>query len=176
MKNVLTYCLFMATFLSISCSSNDDDASSNDNAPAGTSTFQATINGGTYSNYDYTLGVYEVVKGTNGNTLSINTADSNGDMITLFLNGTNGFDSGTVKEMGNVDADNFNTFATIRQASPQITYFSTSGSVTITTNRVHPTEAGHRLLSGNFNITAATIDGSNTTSMSGSFEELDFVE
>ncbi len=174
MKNVFLFALSFVTLCSISCSSDDDTAETN--PPAGVSAFQATIDGGTYSNYTYALGVYEVVKGTNGNTLSINTGDINGDMITLFLNGTGGFDSGTVKEMGNVDSDEFNTFASIRQANSQITYFSTSGNVTITTNRAHPTETGHRLISGSFSITASSVDGSNSTSMSGSFTELDFVE
>ncbi|GAB5398471.1 MAG: hypothetical protein Aureis2KO_00560 [Aureisphaera sp.] len=162
----------------VSCSKNDDnsDDNSTDNSPAGEAVFQATIDGDTYSNYDFTIGVYEVVKGTTGNTLSINTGDINGEMVSLFLNGTDGFSSGTVKEMGDVDADSFTTFATVRQASPQITYFSNGGSVTITNNREHPSETGHRLLSGTFNITAATIDGINTLSLSGSFTELDFVD
>lgn len=174
MKNVCILALSLVTFFTLSCSGDDD--SIDNNTPAGESVFQATINGGSYSNYEYSLGVYEVVKGTNGNTLSINTGDRNGDMVNLFLNGTGGFDSGTIKEMGNIDSDNFTTFASIRQADSQITYFSTSGSVTITTNREHPTETGHRLLSGNFSITASSIDGTNTTSMLGSFTELDFVD
>ncbi len=172
---------FMLLFLllvNISCS-NDDDSSNNNatnNTPAGDAEFQATIDGDTYSNYDFTIGVYEVVKGTTGNTLSINAGDINGEMVSLFLNGTNGFDSGTVKEMGDVDTENFRTFATVRQSNPQLTYFSDGGNVTITTNREHPSETGHRLISGTFNITAATQDGNNTLTLSGSFTELDFVE
>lgn len=176
MKNarVLTF-LFLSIF-TLSCNKDDGDETSTENTPAGVAEIQAVINGGTYSDYSFTIGVYQITKGTNGNTLSIDIADPNGDMLTLFLNGTDGFSSGTVKEMGNIDSDNFTTYILIRQQQPQVSYFSSSGTITITNNREHPTASGHRLISGDFSITAASIDGTNTTSMTGSFTELDFVD
>jgi len=160
-------CLFIIT---LSCSKDDD------NPPAQDNEFAATINGGTFSNYNFIIGAYQITKGTNGNTLSIDISDPNGEMITLFLNGTGGFSSGTVKEMGNVDANSFVTYALIRQTEPEISYYSSGGNLTITNNRAHPSISGHRLISGEFNITASSTDGANTTSMIGSFTELDYTD
>jgi hypothetical protein len=77
--------------------------------------------------------------------------------------------------MGDTDSNNFTNYVLIRQlSSTQLQYFSTSGNVTITENRAHPTEANTRLISGTFNITATTLDATNTTSMTGSFIELEY--
>lgn len=174
MKTLQHYALLVLTVMTLaSCSKNDDTP---ENPPAEEAEFQAVINGGAYSDYSFIIGVYQITKGTNGNTLSIDIADVNGDMITLFLNGTGGFDNGSVKDMGNIDANNFTTYTLIRQQQPQISYFSTSGSVTITNNRTHPTAVGHRLISGHFSVAAASIDGNNTTALTGSFTELDYAE
>jgi hypothetical protein len=120
------------------------------------------------------MGAYQITK--NGNTLSIDVVDTNGEIVTLFLNGNGGFGSDTVKAMGNIDSSNFVTYGLIRQSDPQISYYSSSGNVTITNNREHPTESGHRLISGTFTITATSLDNSNTTSMTGSFVELDYTD
>lgn len=170
MKNLQLFCVLFLSMIVLSCSKDD----SNDNAPAGETEFQATLNGGTYSNYAFTLGVYEITKGTNG-TLSIDIGDPNGNLITLFLNGNGGFGAGVIKQIGNVDENNFTTHAVIRQPQ-QITYFSSTGTIKITNNREHPTKAGHRLISGTFDVTASTIDGTNVTTLTGSFNELDYVE
>lgn len=174
MKNLRIFTLLFLSIIMLSCSSNDDN--NTDNPPAQEAGFQATINGGTFSDYNFIVGIYEITKGTNGNTLNIDIADSNGEMVTLFLNGTGGFGSGTVKEMGNIDSNNFTNYILIRQQQPQISYYSSSGNVTITNNREHPTNPGHRLISGEFSITASSVDGNHTTSMSGSFTELDYVD
>ncbi|WP_044401938.1 hypothetical protein [Lacinutrix sp. Hel_I_90] len=174
MKNLRLFSLLFLSIITLSCNKDDDDAI--DNTPAQEAAFQAVINGGAYSDYSYIVGVYNITKGTNGNTLSIDIADINGEMITLFLNGTGGFSAGTIKEMGNIDSNSFTTYTLIRQQQPQISYFSTSGSATITNNRQHPTAPGHRLISGHFSITASSIDGNNTTAMTGSFTELDYVD
>ena len=169
MKNLHFISILFLSLIVLSCNKDDD----NDNPPAGESGFQATINGGTYSNYNFSLGVYQITKGTNGNTLSIDIGDSSGNMVNLFLNGSGGFGSGVVKQMGNIDSNNFTTNAVIRQQQA-VTYFSSNGNVKITTNIEHPTETGHRLISGTFNITASSIDGTNVTTMTGSFTELDY--
>ena len=121
------------------------------------------------------MGVYEATKATNG-TLSIGISDSNGEMITLFLNGNSGFSSDIVKTMGNIDSNNFVTYGLLRQSDPQISYYSSSGTVTITKNREHPTESGHRLILGRFNITATSLDNASTTSLIGSFSALNYVD
>ncbi|EGV42265.1 hypothetical protein BZARG_543 [Bizionia argentinensis JUB59] len=168
---VFTFIFFSVNIL-LSCSSDDDNG--NDNSPAQDATFQAVINGGNYSEYSFTLGIYDVSKGTNGNTLNIETVDTQGELITLFLNGTGGFGSGTVKEMGNVDSNKFTNYILIRQKQPQISYYSSNGNVTITKNREHPTKPGYRLISGKFNTTATSPDGNHTTTMSGTFKELEY--
>ena len=85
------------------------------------------------------------------------------------------FDAGTVKTMGDLDSNNFTTYVNIRQlSSTQTSYFSTSGNVTITGNIAHPTESGIRLISGTVNITAASTTDNNTTTMTGSFTELEY--
>nr|WP_321232476.1 hypothetical protein [uncultured Psychroserpens sp.] len=172
MKNLQFIFILALSIMMLSCDKDD----SNDNPPLEGTEFQATINGGTFSNYSFIIGVYEITKGTNGNTLSIDIGDVNGEQITLFLNGTDGFNSGTVKQMGNIDSNNFVTYALIRQQEPEISYFSSVGTVTITKNIAHPSEVGRRLISGSFNITAASIDDSNELSLTGSFTELEYTE
>lgn len=164
--------ILFLSMLAFSCSKDDN----NDNTPAGDSAFQAALNGGTYSNYEFKMGVYEITKANN--TLSIDIGDTNGTMVNLFLNGTDGFGAGTVKQMQNVASDNFTTNAVIRQPNQpqQITYFSSAGNVTITGNRENPEKSGHRLISGTFDITAGTIDGTNVTTLKGLFTELDYVD
>ena len=171
MKNLHLLSILFLSVLTLSCSKDENS----DNPSAEAETFQATINGGTYSNYAFSMGVYEATKATNG-TLSIDISDSNGEMITLFLNGNSGFSSDTVKTMGNIDSNNFVTYGLLRQSNPQISYYSSSGTVTITKNREHPTESGHRLISGSFNITATSLDNANTTSLIGSFNALNYVD
>ncbi|MCX7547017.1 hypothetical protein OS188_03525 [Xanthomarina sp. F1114] len=176
MKNLRIFTILFLSVIALSCSSDDDNTNNDNNPPAQDPGFQAQINGGTFSDYNFTVGVYEITKGTNGNTLSIDIADSNGEMVTLFLNGTGGFSSGTVKEMGNIDSNNFTNYILIRQQQPMVSYYSSSGSVTITNNREHPTNPGHRLISGEFSTIASSVDGNYTTSMTGSFTELEYAD
>ena len=170
MKNLQFISVLFLSMIVLSCSKDD----STDNPPTGETLFQANLDGGTYSNYAFTLGVYEITKASNG-TMSIDIGDTNGNLVTLFLNGNGGFGDGVIKQIGNIDSNNFTTHAIIRQPQ-QVTYFSTTGNVKITTNREHPTKSGHRLISGTFNVTASTIDGSNVTTLIGSFNELDYTE
>lgn len=168
MKNLhVIYLLFLSMSI-LSCSSDDTTVDKPTEGPG----FQATLNGGTFSNYGFKLGVYEAKKGANGNTLSINTADSNGKAINLFLNNTDGFKSGTVKQIGNVDSDNFVTHAVIRDVQPSVSYYSKNGTIKITNSRKHPSNAQLHLISGEFNIVASSADGTNTTTIKGSFNEL----
>lgn len=175
MKNLRLLQMFVFVLCIVSCEkddSNDDQSPLSDN-PGMT----ATINGGTYSNYAFKDGIYQVTTNANGNTMSINAADFNGDQVTLFLNATGGFSAGAVKNMGELDDNNFTNYVTIRQqSSTQISYMSTSGNVKISQNRAHPTEAGTRLISGTFNISAASTTDENATVMTGSFTELEYQE
>lgn len=155
----------------LSCSSDDAN-----NDPSEGPSFQATINGGTFSNYSFKLGAYEAVKGTNGNTLKITMADKNGKQITLFLNSTGGFKTGIVKQMGDVDSDKFITYVEIKNNEPSAQYFSQSGTLKITNNREHPSNSQKSLISGEFNIVASTTDGTISITMKGSFNDLQFVE
>ncbi|WP_152487234.1 hypothetical protein [Winogradskyella psychrotolerans] len=171
MKTLHLLKIFVLLLCMTSCSDDDNDNSPPLNENPG---MVATINGGTFNDYNFTDGTYLISSGTNGNTMSINIADTSGNQVTLFLNGTGGFSSGTVKEMGDIDSNNFVTHGIIRQANPQISYYSTSGNVTITEDRTHPTETGIRIISGTFNISATTLDNANTTVLIGSFTELEY--
>ncbi|MBO3099108.1 hypothetical protein [Gelidibacter pelagius] len=171
MKNLrLIYILFFSLSF-MSCSS--DDAI---NDPSEGPQFQATINGGTFSNYSFKLGAYEAVKGSNGNTLRITMADKSGKQITLFLNNTGGFNKGTVKQMGDVDSDKFRTYVEIKDNQPSAQYFSQSGNLKITNNREHTSNSQKSLISGEFDIVASTIDGTISVTMKGSFSDLEFVK
>ncbi|WP_179021695.1 hypothetical protein [Winogradskyella forsetii] len=171
MKNLHLLQIFVLTLFMLSCSADD---SNSDSAPLSDEPgMVATIDGGTFNNFLFTDGAYQASLGTN-DTMSIDIADALGNQVSLFLNGTNGFGADIVKNMGNIDSNNFMTYALIRPSSPQISYYSSSGNVTISENRSHPTTSGIRLISGTFNITASTLDGTNTTSMVGSFTELEY--
>ena len=174
MKNLRLLQILIFALLMMSC--DKDDGNDNNEQLSGDPGIAASINGGSFSNHTFTDGIYQITLGTYGTTMSIDTADIIGDQITLFLNGTGGFESGTVKNMGDLDSNNFTTYVNIRQSSTQISYFSTSGNVTIIENRAHPTEAGTRLISGTFNVSAASITDDNTTVMTGSFTELEYVD
>jgi hypothetical protein len=169
MKN-LHFLSVLLVFTILSCSSDNETTN---NAPPDEN-FQAVINGNLYSNFTFDLGVYDITKNASNNTLTIDIADTSGNMITLFLNETGGFGTGTVKQMGNTDINNFRTFGLIRQPNPQVSYFSNSGSLTITNNREHPTEAGQRLISASFNITTASTDGINSATMTGTFTDFKY--
>ena len=175
MKNLRLLQTLVLTLFILSCSTDDDgDSSGPLNENPGIS---ATIDGSTYDDYSYSDNFYQVTFNTDANTIKIEANNSDNDQITLFLNSTGGLDSGTVKTIGNADSNNYITYLIIRQASSQKTYSASiasgSGSITITENRAHPTESGTRLISGTFNISAATSEGNNTTFV-GSFTELEF--
>lgn len=175
MKNLRLFQMLVVVLFMVSC--DTDDNNDNQDSISGDPEVVATINGGTYSNYAFSASVYQITLGANNNTMNIQTADMNGDQITLFLNGTGGFGAGTIKTMGAIDANNFTNFVSIRQlSSTQINYISTSGNVTITANAAHPTESGKRLISGTFNVSAASITDDNTTTMSGTFNALEYVD
>ena len=175
MKNLRLLQYFVFAIFMMSC--DKDDSNENIEPISGDPGITANINGGSYSNYTFTDAIYQITLGTNGTTMSIDAGDINGDQITLFLNATGGFEPGTVKNMGDLDSNNFTNFVNIRQlSSTQISYFSTSGNVTIIENKSHPTEAGTRLISGTFNISADSSTDNNTTVMTGSFTELEYVD
>jgi hypothetical protein len=175
MKNLRLLQFFLLAIFIMSC--DKDDGNDNNEALSGDPGITANINGGSYSNYTFVDAIYQITLGTNGTTMSIDAGDINGDQITLFLNGTGGFEPGTVKTMGDLDTNNFTNFVNIRQlSSTQISYFSTSGNVTIVENIPHPTEAGTRLISGTFNISADSTTDSYTTVMTGTFIELEYVD
>lgn len=169
MKNLRVICILFVSLLTVSCSSDDPNET-----PVEGPAVQATLHGGTFSNYNFKLGVYEVAKGTNGNTLNINLSDKNGKMITLFLNSSGGFTSGTVKQINDVDSGKFKTNAVIRDG--QVSYFSSKGSIKITHNRDHPTNAEQRMISGEFNIDASTIDQTQSTTIKGTFVDLVYIQ
>lgn len=171
MKNLQILKILLLSLIVLSCSKDNDD---NETLAAQDPAVAATINGGTYANYPFSLGVYSITTGTTSNTLSIDFADTSGNAINLFLNESGGFGPGVVKEIGNVDSNSFMTNAIIRDPQSQNTYFSSNGSITITNNRSHPTNAGHQLISGTFSFSASTLDNSNTATVTGSFTELDY--
>ena len=171
MKNLHLFLTVLALFI-FSCSSDNENSSST--LPISESQgINASINGGSFNNYNFSDSIYQVTKGAN-NTISIDASDTNGNQITLFLNSTGGFSSGTIKDMGDIDSNNFVTYILLRQGNPEVSYFSSTGTVTITKNRAHPTDSGLQLLSGTFEITANPINDPTTITIAGSFVELEF--
>lgn len=171
MRNLRLICILFFSMVICSCSTDD----TNDD-PAENPTFQARINGGTFSDFTFALGVYKAKKSANGNTLSIDLADVKGNNINLFLNGTDSFDKGTVKQIGNVDTHNFVTHAVIKGVQPTLSYFSSKGTIKITNNREHPSKPEMGLISGEFDITADALDGNNSTTIKGSFNDLEYTK
>ena len=76
--------------------------------------------------------------------------------------------------MGDIDPNNFVTYVLLRQSNPETSYFSSTGNVTITENRDHPTDSDMQLLSGNFEITANPINDPIAITITGTFVELEF--
>ena len=171
MKNLQVIYILLFALLAVSCSSDDTS-----DAPPEGPTVQANINGGTFSNYVFKLGVYEIAKSSKGNSLSIEMADKSGNNLTMFLNSTDGFEPGTIKQMGNVDTYKAVTYVMIRDGQSQVSYFSKSGSIKIHNNREHPSNSKQRLISGEINIIASSEDGKQTTTMKGSFHELAYTK
>lgn len=169
MKNLRLLKILILTLFIVSCSSDDE----NSNPLSEEQGINAIINGGTFNDYTFSESIYQITKSTN-NTISIDAGDSNGNQLTLFLNGLGGFGSGTIKNMGDSDSNNFVTYILIRQNNPELSYFSSTGNLTITENRTHPTVSGMRLLSGNFEITASPVNDTTTTTMTGAFIDLEF--
>lgn len=160
MKKTLSI-LFLSVLI-ISCSKKDDD--NEDSAPA--ATFSGSINGGPFSNYTAKLGSYSTETSV-GLTLAI--IDENGNTIRIFMNQTGGFTSGTVKTIGNVDTEGFVTNALIHHAESQVTFNSTSGSITISENRTTPGEEDSNIISGSYSLTLTDNLGTTTVTMNGTF-------
>ena len=137
---------------------------------------EAIINGGTYTNYRFANGIYQISLGNSNQNMSINAGDDNGHQLTLFLNGTGGFSTGAVKTIGDTDSDNFRTYVLIREANSQVNYYATTGSISINRYQAHPNKSGFRVISGVFNISATSEDGMHNTSMTGGFTDLEFQE
>lgn len=167
MKNLKAICLLFVFLVVLSCSKNDDS----DSGEAVTPTFTATITGGSFGNYSSTLGFHS--SNSSDGTLTIAITDANNHIIRIFLNATGGLSNGVVKQIGDVDSNGFATTVTIRDQDAQITYNSTSGSISISGNREHPDESGRRLISGNFTITASTNTGEEVM-MTGNFTNIDY--
>nr|WP_321234199.1 hypothetical protein [uncultured Psychroserpens sp.] len=160
--------LFLFLLITSSCSEDD-----NNNNPADNAQFTATLDGGSFNNYSATLGFYNAELGITNNTLNINVTDANNNVINMFMNSTGGLGSGVIKQIGDVDSENFSTTVVIRDQEAQITYSSISGSITITENRVNPSDDEYNIISGTFNITASINTGAEVI-MTGSFSDLQY--
>ncbi|MEZ4801197.1 MAG: hypothetical protein R2797_00385 [Gelidibacter sp.] len=163
---LVAFSLFLFTF---SCSKDDNKDDDQTAEPE----FSASINGGTFSDYHATLGFYNATSGASANSLNITITDSNNNIINIFLNGTGGLNSGVIKEMNNVDSEGFVTNLVIRDQAAQVTYTSTSGSITISENREGPSDSGYRYISGDINVTTSTNTGTEVT-ITGSFTDFKY--
>ena len=169
MKHLKILTLLFISVVIMSCSKSDSEEEN----PADNATFNVSINGSSFNNYNATLGFYVAEIGISGNSLGINVTDSNNNVINLFLNASGGLASGTTKQIGDVDADNFATSAVIRDQVAQVTYYGSSGSITITKSIENPSDSDYRLISGTFNITAPG-NNSTTVTMTGSFSDFEY--
>ncbi|MEW4924544.1 hypothetical protein [Algibacter sp. 2305UL17-15] len=169
MKNLKKVCMLFIALALMGCSKDEN----NDN-PADNAQFTAAINGGTFTDYSAKLGFYNAEKGIGENTLVISITDENNNIIRIFLNGTGGLGNGTIKKIGNVDSNNFSTNVTIRDQAAQVTYSSTSGSITITDSRANPADSGYHLISASFNVTTSTNTGTDVT-MTGTLSNMEYL-
>jgi hypothetical protein len=167
MKTIKKISILFIALVTISCSSEDDVKN-----PADNPEFNATLNGGPFTDYQATLGYAYAEKGISGNTLIINVTDSNNNTIRLFLNSTGGLGNGVTKTIGTMDSDGFITTVTIRDQASQITYSSKSGSITILENKENPADDQYRVVSGNFNV--ITASGATDVTISGTFKNIEF--
>ncbi|MEZ4859512.1 MAG: hypothetical protein R2781_11950 [Flavobacteriaceae bacterium] len=165
MKNLKTISILCLAFLVLSCSKKEDDGGG-DSDP--TAEFTATINGGPYNNFAATLGSYFA---DSANGLTIAVVDANSNTIRLFMNSTGGFNSGVIKQIGNIDSSGFQTSALFRDADTQIIYNSISGSITISQNNESNNDPSNRVVTGTFTITANVNTGTEIT-MTGTFKNI----
>ncbi|MCB0458133.1 MAG: hypothetical protein KDC91_10355 [Flavobacteriaceae bacterium] len=164
MKNLKTLSLLFITVTFVySCSKNNDDNDSD-----ATAEFSATINGGTYNNFQASLGSYSA---DSSNGLTIAVVDDSGNTIRLFMNSTGGFSSGVIKEVGNIDDNGFQTSALFRDTNTQVIYNSISGNIKITQNKESNTDPNNRVVTGTFNVTA-NVNTGTTITMVGTFKNI----
>ncbi len=105
----------------------------------------------------------------------MNITDANNNVIRIFLNSTDGLNGGVVKEVNNVDPNNFVTQVVIRDQAAMITYNSISGTITILESLVSAEDPDYRLVTGGFNIVASTNTGGDVT-MIGNFEYFKYLQ
>lgn len=176
MKNLRLLSIFAFTLFMMSCDTDDDSNNANPTPISGDPGITVTLDGGAFSNFVFEDQLYGVT--LLNSAIQISAGDEEGNQITLFLNSTGGYGAGSVKTMGNIDSGNAVTYANIRTAgSPQISYFansSGSGNITITENITHPTDPSLRLISGTIDVTATSTTNSDTTTMTGTFKELEY--
>ncbi len=170
MSTFKTLCFLLFSVALLSCNKDDESDSSGTDPEAA---FNATINGGNFSNYISTLGFYDA--SSSDGTLSISVTDSNNNVVRLFMNSTGGLNSGVVKEINNTDPNNFVTQVVIRDQTAMVTYTSISGNITILENRQSAEDSNYRLVTGNFIITASTSTGTNIT-MTGNFDNIKYLQ
>tara|TARA_R110002124_G_C8974716_1_gene515953 strand:- start:113326 stop:113838 length:513 start_codon:yes stop_codon:yes gene_type:complete len=170
MKTLKTLTILLLTLAIVSCNKDDGDSVGQTDPEV---RFNATINGGTFTNYNSTLGFYDA--GSSDGTLTLNITDANNNVIRIFLNSTDGLNGGVVKEVNNVDPNNFVTQVVIRDQAAMITYNSISGTITILESLVSAEDPDYRLVTGGFNIVASTNTGGDVT-MIGNFEYFKYLQ
>lgn len=163
--------LVSLVFFTFSCSKDEGS----DENPAENAEFNATINGGIFTNYSATLGFYSAEHAVGQNTLTINVTDANNNIVRLFMNDTDGLGSGTVKQINNADSNGFVTNLIFRDQEAQVTYSSISGSITISENIENPSNSEYRLISGSFNVITSTNTGTELT-VNGTFSNMEYLD
>ena len=169
-SNILLLLVSFVIF-TFSCSKDEE----NDEDPADNAAFNATINGGIFTNYNATLGFYSADQGIGQNNLTINVTDANNNIVRLFMNETDGLGSGTVKQINNADSNGFVTNLIFRDQEAQVTYSSISGSITISENIENPSNSEFRLISGSFNVITSTNTGTEV-SVDGTFSNMVYLD
>lgn len=166
MKTLKTLSILFFSLLTISCSKDDGG---DDGGGSGEPAFSASVDGGPFANYS---AIYSSYSADDAVGVTFTVFDQDMNSYRFFLNGTGGYGSGTVKEIGNVDSDGFFTNVTVRHdESLQVFMASSDGTITITENVVNDDD--RNIISGTFSFMANTNVGVDIT-VSGTFENFEY--
>jgi len=172
MKNLKLMMLIVLSITLFSCNKNDEGSDDGEIIPRNVD-FQATINGGTFTDYQSVLDSY-FASSTEG-TLTIAVTDTNTNIVRLFINDTNGLNTGSVNMIGDESGQGFITTAIVRDQANKVTYTSVSGSISILENVIDADDNDISYVTSSFEIILNSETSADPVTLNGVFEDVRFV-
>ncbi|WP_456438263.1 hypothetical protein [Psychroserpens sp.] len=172
MKNLKFMMLLVLSVALCSCDNSDDSDGGGDPIPRNVD-FQATINGGAFTDYQFVLGTY-YADSTEG-TLIISVTDSNANIVRIFINETNNLGTSTENIIGDESIQGFINTVTVQDQANSVTYTSVSGSITILENVISANENGISYITGDFEIVLNSETSTDSVTLNGAFADVRFV-